>query len=111
MIYNKLELPYLLHPIDKNRVYGYRIMFIKPFFGHYDIYTNNEIANVWIDPQFRNLGYSKILLNHALENNKNIWLWVELTNTHAINCYKKNNFIFSNITKNKIYAKMIYTIN
>lgn len=108
MIYNKIELPYLFHPIYKNSVNGYRIMVIDPFIGHYDIYDTNEIANIWISPNYRNLGYSTILINNALKNNKNIWLWVDINNRIAIKCYIKNNFIFSNIIKNKKYIKMYY---
>lgn len=108
IVYNKMDLPYILHPINKHIINGFRIMVVEPFIGHYDIYSTHEIANIWISPEYRNLGYLNILMKNALENNENLWLWVDINNTIAITCYKKHNFIYCKNTIDKKYRRMKY---
>lgn len=69
--------------------------------GHYQI-RGLWLENVYINPEQRNKGYCKLLVNHAISRKKKLKLIVKNNNNVAINCYKKCGFKYiKNIDKEK----------
>lgn len=67
------------------------------------------LANVYIDPKYRNNGYVKILLNYVLKQYKELYLYTEITGL-----YEKLGFefidIIDTITK-KVRYQRLYKLN
>jgi RimJ/RimL family protein N-acetyltransferase len=69
------------------------------YIGEYSI-MGHYLYNVHLSPEYRGKGLCKVLVKHAIDRKKGLYLDVDPDNIAAIKCYKSCGFIFKKELKN-----------
>ena len=99
---NKITIKSYNQDWDYHKNFYYLFYIKNNLIGSYCIEDDGEyytLSALYIQEEFRGKGYSKILLEHAIEKYKKLYLQVYINNTKAINLYKKYKFQFSDPNK------------
>lgn len=94
---------------DFHREHHYMFYLKNKLVGSYYISDDGDdftVCALYIQEDFRGKGYSKILIKHAIDNYKELYLQVHVDNKIAINLYKKYGFEFTENNKNPRYHWM-----
>ena len=83
----------------------YTISFTKDgkYVGEYSV-MGHYLYNIHISPVCRGKGLCKVLVKHAMNRKKGLYLDVHPDNIVAIKCYKSCGFIFKKVLKNYHHA-------